>query len=242
MTDHGLGRLRAIDQRNKLHPMARHLRPPGAPLPLRKTWAFLGPNVLDQGGSGTCTGHAGVHFIHCAPLSHKAFLNPYALYREAVLLDEYPDNDGDATLQPDGSLQAGSSGTGIAKALAKRDLIQAEYVWGNTSREAIEWVLTRGPVMMGSNWYEGMFNPSLEGFVRIKENDTIAGGHEYVIRGVDQKRAVADLVNSWGTRWNSGPGKKCRPGFFLMDFETLERLFNEDGDAVSCLEKKPVRT
>jgi len=236
--DLGLGRLRATDERNKLHPMARHLAAPGAPLPIRKTWTFKGPMVLDQGGSGTCTGHAGVHFIHAAPLSHKAFLDPYALYREAVLLDEYTDNDGDANCVG-AACQAGSSGTGIAKALAKRDLIQAEYVWGSTSREAIEWVLTRGPVMMGSNWYDGMFNPTLEGFVKIKPNDTIAGGHEYVIRGVDQRRAVAELVNSWGTRWNGGTGKKCRAGFFLMDFETLERLFSEDGDAVSCLEKKP---
>lgn len=235
----GLGRLRSTDPRNMQHPMARHLAAPGAPLPVRKTWTFKGNVVLDQGASGTCTGHAGVHFIHCAPLSHKAFLDPYKLYREAVLLDEYSNNDGDATLQPDSALQGGSSGTGIAKALAKRDLIQAEYVWGSTSREAIEWVLTRGPVMMGSNWYESMFNPTLEGFVKITPGTTLAGGHEYVIRGVDQRRAIAELVNSWGSRWNAGPGKKTRPGFFLMDFETLERLFNEDGDAVSCLEKKP---
>jgi hypothetical protein len=220
--------------------MARHLAGAGAPQPLtRKTWTFTGNDVLDQGASGTCTGHAGVHFIHCAPLSHKAFLDPYTLYREAVLLDEYDNNDGDATLQPNDALQAGSSGTGIAKALAKRDLILAEYVWGATLRETVEWVLNRGPVMLGSNWYDSMFNPTLEGYVKITPTASVAGGHEYVLRGVDTRRGVGELVNSWGSRWNSGTGKKCRPGHFLADFETLERLFHEDGDAVSCVEKKP---
>lgn len=239
MPELGLGRRPAIDPRNAAHPMARHLVAPSAAiaitLPTKKTWAFDG-SVLDQRSSGTCTGHAGAHFIHCAPLRHKGFLNPFTLYREAVLLDEYGDNDGDATITDDMALDGGSSGTGVAKALDRRGLL-TEYVWGSTLAEIVRWVQSRGPVMLGSNWYSSMFNPTLEGFVKIAPNATIDGGHEFVLRGVDTSRGIGNLINSWSPRWNSGPGKKCRPGHFLASFETLERLMHEDGDGVSAIEK-----
>lgn len=242
MPDLGLGRRPSSDPRNALHPMARTLAepPPALPVPDLKTWTFLG-DPLNQGSTGTCTGHAGAHMIHAAPISHRGFLNPWNLYREAVLLDEYPDNDRDAAETSDARLQAGSSGTGIAKALTKRGTI-TDYLWASEMRDANLWVLTRGPVMVGSNWYSSMFDPTREGFVKISPAAQVVGGHEWLIRGIDIRRGVALAVNSWGPEWNAHAEGKwvrspIRPGHFLVDFRTLEQLFHEDGDVVSCREK-----
>lgn len=234
------GRLKAIDARNNLHLMHRALGPI-APLvvPNGRTWGFSG-NVLDQGQTSTCTAHAAAHFIHASPIRHLGFINPFDLYREAVLLDEYGDNDGDALLE-DKNLQAGSSGTGVAKALAKRGMI-SEYLWAQRMEDAITWVLTRGPVMIGSNWYGSMEETTKEGFLKILPNSPIVGGHEWLIRGADKKRGMVLCVNSWGPRWGGGSkwwqGGVLKPGHFLLDFDTLARLFHEEGDAVSAIEVK----
>ena len=127
----------------------------------------------------------------------------------------------------------------MVKALDARDLIE-DYVWASTLREATEWVLTRGPVMIGTNWYRDFMEPTREGFVTFKtrQGGGVAGGHETLLRGVDTTKGIALVVNSWGPEWNVGKSKKCPKGHFLISFEDLERLFHEDGDAVSPIEKK----
>lgn len=218
--------------------------PPALPVPDLKTWGFLG-NPLNQGETGTCTAHAGAHFLHAAPILHRGFVDPWKLYREVVLADEYGENDHEATApEVPGHLnmQSGSSGTGVAKALEKRGLI-SEYLWADELRDALLWILTRGPVMVGSNWYSSMFDPTAEGFLKISPAARLEGGHEWILRGADMKRGVALAVNSWGAGWNANAtGRwvraRVRPGHFLVDFAVLERLFQEDGDAVSALEKR----
>lgn len=236
----GLGRLRSTDVRNAAFLMHRTLGPVAAlKVPDNKTWAFSG-QPLNQGETGTCVAHAMAHFIHAAPLEHKKFLNAFDLYRELVLLDEYADNDVEAT-RPDDELQMGSSGTGGMKALRARNLIES-FLWAQRMEDAITWVLTRGPVAIGSNWYNTMFDPTKEGYLRIGATAGIAGGHEWIIRGADKKRGLALMVNSWGPEWGSGTAKwqgaKLRGGHALIDFDTLARLFHEEGDAVSGIEKK----
>lgn len=234
----GFGRRPSTDLRNAAHPMHRALAPTEAANPIvQKTWGFRGV-PLDQGDTGTCTGHAGAHFIHCSPIAHRRFIDPFLLYREAVLQDEYTDNDLDATL-PNDQLQAGSSGTGVAKALNKRGLLK-EYLWAQRFEDAITWVLTRGPVMVGSNWYSSMMTPNASGRLVITPGASIVGGHEWLIRGADKKRGLALMVNSWGPSWGGvgrWVGSKVRGGHALIDFDTLARLFHEEGDAVSAIEK-----
>lgn len=235
------GRLKSIDPRNGNFLMHRNLSPGEAlKVPNVHSWGFTG-SVLDQGNTGTCTAHAAAHFLHASPIAHKGFIDPFALYREAVLLDEYSDNDGDATARSNSDLQAGSSGTGVAKAMDKRGLL-SEYLWAQRMEDAIVWVLSRGPVMVGSNWYTSMEDTTSEGYVKITPGAGVAGGHEWLIRGADKKRGIVLCVNSWGNAWGGGTarwaGNDLKGGHFLLDFDTLARLFHEDGDAVSAIEKK----
>ncbi len=229
----GLGRRPAVDVRNFLYPMRTALNAPvSRGIDTVKTWRFLG-HPLDQGTTGTCVAHTAAHFIHCAPIGHKGFLDPYDLYREIVLLDEYASNDEEANEQDIQKLQGGSSGTGAARALEKRGLLK-EYVWGRKASEVVAWLLTRGPVMFGSNWYSGMFEPNREGY--IKPTGTVVGGHQYLFNGVDLRQGLVRGINSWGPAWNPS-AKLCRPGHFVMSIEVMERLLKEDGDAVSAVER-----
>lgn len=92
--------------------------------------------------------------------------------------------------------------------------------------------------MFGGDWYSSMFNPTSEGFVKITPGSYVAGGHEWLLRGVSTRRGVAWGTNSWGPSWNPwNPSRKLRSGHFLIDFETLDKLFKDGGDVVSPIER-----
>jgi hypothetical protein len=67
--------------------------------------------------------------------------------------------------------------------------------------------------------------------VRIVQNASVAGGHAYLLRGVDTRRALARCSNSWGDSWGLS-------GEFLLPFRDLERLIHEDGEACAAVEKR----
>lgn len=199
-------------------------------LPTLKTWPFMG-HPLDQGNTGTCVAHTAAHFIHSSPIGHRGYMDAFELYREVVRLDEYTDNDHEAD-GPIERMQGGSSGTGGAKALHKRGLI-TEYLWSKDAQEIIAWVLTRGPVMVGTNWYRSMFKPTPQGYLKIEGAN--AGGHEWLLRMVNLRKGIVGGITSWGPQWNPA-AQDCRPGHFLMGMEEFERLIRENGDGVSAIE------
>lgn len=230
MADFGMGRLPAPDPRDARFPMRATLRT-RAIRPPQRSWRFRG-SPLSQGATGTCVAHACVHFLRCAPLqTAKLGYTPLDLYRELVLLDEFGANDGEAT-GPDSGLQYGSSVRAGVKALEARGHI-AQYVWAHNLSTAVDFVTEHGPIIMGTSWYDGMFNVTRDGYARIKPNDGVAGGHAYLIRAVDTRKARARIVNSWG-RWGDD-------GEAWIDFADLERLIHEDGEAVGPTEKRLIK-
>lgn len=245
--DLGLGRIPSADIRDERYPM-RALLPRAASTRRARTWD-LPYDALDQGGTGTCTAHAAVQALMCAPFRHapaRLGFTAFQLYREGILHDGWPQNDPEATSPADNSgLQFGSDGRAMAKALEVRGWI-SEYRWGWTVEDIIEWLLERGPVMIGTNWYDSMFNVDHEGRIKIGPTSPIAGGHETVLRRVSKPRGLFLLRNSWGRRFNGTglglPGFRCRPGEGILDAETLHRLMRENGDALSFIEKRPPPT
>jgi hypothetical protein len=217
MTDHppyGTGRIATFDPKNLEYKMRAVMREEPRPrLPHR--YYSLGPR-LDQGTTSQCVAFSWDGSLSAGP---KRIKNPFTreqLYNEAKLVDPWPGEDYDGT----------SVGAG-AKVLEKAGVIK-EYRWAYSCEDVIDWILTnRGPVVLGTTWYESMFTPDKHGGVRI-EGPT-QGGHAYLAYGANQKTGRVACVNSWGYSWG-------RNGLFYLTFEQLDRLIKEDGEACTPTE------
>ena len=221
-----LGRLPAADPRDERYP-ARALL--AAPAERQYRYWYNQGARLDQGDTGTCVAHAWVHLAENSPITRPGTLSPYQLYRELILVDEWYDNDHEAGAA-DADLLFGSSVRAGAKAMAARGLI-GQYSWAWDADTAVDWVLLKSPVVLGTNWYGSMFDPDAEGFVTITPYTTIVGGHAFIMDGANRQRGIVRCLNSWGPTWGRG-------GMFYMDMELLQRLITEDGEACMPVELK----
>lgn len=229
---HGFGRRFVADDRDRDYLMRRML-PDARRLTLatRKTWG-ISPKALDQGRTGTCVGHAWRNFLRCAPVRlNKSGPSEFDIYRSAVAQDPFPGNDDESNL-PDGhaGLDYGTTVRAGAEAVTSFGHLKS-YVWAFALQPVVEWVLTEGPVVLGTNWYSSFQQPDAAGIVRIRPSASVVGGHAYLLRGVDTRRALARCSNSWGDAWGVS-------GEFLLPFRDLERLIHEDGEACSAVQKR----
>lgn len=228
MTHRNLGRIARKDKRDHNHLLVHHLG--ATALPTSKTWS-INSSHLDQGNTGTCVGHGWRNFLRCAPVRTSAVApSAFDIYRTAVLLDPWKDNDVEAKY-PDFSsqLQSGTTVRAGAKAVTSLGKLDT-YVWAFSLQPAIEWLLTHGPVVVGVNWYDSMSYTDSKGVVSISPNAKLEGGHCFLLRGANQRTAQVLCTNSWGNAW----GKK---GDFLLSFKTLERLILEDGEVCTAIQK-----
>jgi hypothetical protein len=205
--DPRLGRIPQPDPRNANYPSRALIR---RALPItRRTWRL--DVRLDQGQTPTCVGHAWTHDHAAAPGTHKVD-EGFALnwYRLAQLNDEWPGVDYD-----------GSSTIGGAKAGVKQGFFQ-QYVWCFSPQDVADTVLSLGPVVMGTEWLTAMFDPDLDGLVKVAGR--VEGGHEWLVRGVDTKKELFQASNSWSRDWGVN-------GDFFIHFDDLGLLLEADGDA-----------
>jgi hypothetical protein len=219
VTSHGLGRIAALDSRDRAYLLRAAL-----PTVTRRnrSWPFFA-QPLDQGPTGTCVEHGWRHWGLCAPVisvRQLRLLPQYSLYREMILVDEFTDNDNDTELQLGTSVRAG------AKIMQKHGFLSV-YGWAFDIGTAIDWLCSQGPLVFGTRWTTGMFTPSAEGFVT--DTGTEAGGHCYAAIGWSEKRGAMRFMNSWGGSW----GQKGR---FWMTGETVTRLLAADGECCTALE------
>jgi hypothetical protein len=122
---YGFGRIAAPDPRDRSYPMQALL----AKRPERRARPWSRPRVLDQGATGTCVGHAWRLRLEMAPRLHPPTygMPAFGIYRAALLLDEWGDNDREAEL-PDDRLQFGTSVRAGAKVMQQAGYI-GEYRW-----------------------------------------------------------------------------------------------------------------
>ncbi len=210
-----LGRLPEFDDASRSYPVRALL---GEPRALRgRSWACL--PTLDQGQTSSCVGHAWAHELAALPVRVPVD-SPLALalYGEAQRLDEYEGESYDGT-----SVLAG------AKAVQARGFL-AEYRWAFGIDDALDALSHIGPVVLGLNWTESMFEPHPSGLLEV--SGAVVGGHALLARGlllktrlVGEARAepVVRVRNSWGPSW--GRGGDC-----FLRVSDLERLLADGGE------------
>ncbi len=205
--DPRLGRLKQFDERSRNFPIMALVE---EKKPRSYSWS-CGLN-LDQGYDSSCTGFSVTHEAVARPVVVKNLTNEIAteIYHRARQLDEWPGEDYD-----------GSSVLAAIKAGKERNWY-LEYRWAFGLQDLIYAVGLKGPAVLGINWYEGMFNPDENGF--IKPTGDIAGGHAILCNKVSLKGKYFTLHNSWGVGWGvSGEAK--------ISFEDTEKLLYEYGEA-----------
>lgn len=213
-TPYPLGRHVEHDPRSMNFPFP--IKTPTAPLRTILHRAYGLP--LDQGNLGSCTGNAMAGAVNSLPLhknGDKVLKEPDALdiYHLATVLDSFA-----GTYPPD---DTGSSGLAAAKAAKQKGLIKS--YWHSFSDTQALAALQIRPVITGVSWYERMFDPTPDGFVRI--GGEVAGGHEFLVRGyVKARKPYVLCMNSWGKSW--GP----LGGAFKLFVEDWIKLIYQDGD------------
>lgn len=213
-----LGRKAAPDERDKNF-LARKSLPKKASARRYRNWGDTG-YWGDQGDEPECVGFGWVHYLENSPhtwgTTKTPIYNPRELYKEAQMVDEWPGENYNGT-----STRAG------AKVLQSKGFIKT-YGWGFDLNTAVQWLLEKGPIAIGANWYEKFFFPNGKGLIEI--GGAIAGGHQWLINGINLDTGLVRNKQSW---------RRDRYGIngrFWMKLETLERLIHEDGECCMALE------
>ncbi len=120
----------------------------------------------------------------------------------------------------------GTSVRAAGRVLTQRGLVTA-YHWGFTLDDVVDTVLNKGPVVLGTDWYTGMFDPDSMGMVQ--GTGIVEGGHAYLLYGVNTLSRIATCRNSWGLDYGLN-------GTFRMSFDLLEELILSNGEAMLATE------
>lgn len=217
----GLGRKIQFDERSRAYPIraivdTRVLR--------GYTWSCI-PR-LDQGYEGACVGFAWSHELAAKPKKVLNVTDDYArnIYHDAQKIDEWPGG-----AYPGASpFYEGTSVLAGAKVVRERGAME-QYRWCFNLTDLLVAIGYTGPVVLGINWYEGMFNPDSKGF--IHPTGSIAGGHAIIANGVSIRNKLVKLHNSWGEDW--GINGEC-----YISWDDIERLLHEQGEACVPLKRK----
>ncbi|HEY0750392.1 MAG TPA: hypothetical protein VGD26_04520 [Chitinophagaceae bacterium] len=225
ITNLGLGRLPAADERDQMFHMKLAI-PTEAPT---RTYRYWNANGWwgDQQTTPQCVGYSWAHWVEDGPITHKGsapIIAPEVIYREAQKIDEWPGEGYEGT-----SVRAG------AKVLQALGFIES-YYWAWDAKTVADTILTRGPVVVGTNWYRDMFFPDPETYI-VKPTGAAVGGHAYLINGVNVKKGLFRFKNSWGNgkdsinNWGDN-------GHAWITIEDMDKLIKQDGEACLAVEIK----
>lgn len=224
------GIIRTFDRRPFLDPRSRAFRAVdtiGHNKLRSYTWSCGQWN--DQGQEGACVGFAFSHELTARPAVVPVDANgAREVYKLAQTLDPWEGEDYDGT-----SVLAG------VKAVQRLYPGKLDgYRWAFGLEDVVRVLGYRGPVVLGVNWYMGMFEPGGDGW--IGPYGEWVGGHALLARGVklvknfermpmewvnvDLDRSYVLLRNSWGRGWGMDGDAK-------ISLRDLDILLKQDGEA-----------
>lgn len=211
MADARLGRIAAPDARDKRFSMALALA--AVPLPSYKYWT---PGaVLDQGQTPQCVAYSWTGWGLATPIRDRLsqLTPPAALYAACKAIDGFP---GDGT-----TVRAGVQ-------IMQREGRIANYLWAQSPAELTAWLLTKGPVVVGTDWLSEMFTPDVKGFIHAR--GSLEGGHAYLVTGFNAVTRKYRCRNSWGA-WGQGGS------FWISEADMHALVFERGGEACAAVEK-----
>lgn len=189
--------------------------PPPPPPGVDKTWDDV-EAVLDQGDTPHCVGFGSAQWCNTVPVD-----------------DHFKNADGDdiyyACKEVDGEPGAedGSYVHTAAKVLKTRGRLSS-YAWTNSIGTMQAWLLQKGPLVVGVDWYNDMFNPDADGYVA--PTGGIAGGHCFAVVGELASEDAFLCLNSWGKSWAVN-------GRFKMKHADFNKLLTAQGaECMAALE------
>jgi hypothetical protein len=220
-TKHGLGHIELADARDADFPLSAIL--PATPFITQKMWwdnGWWG----DQGNTSMCTVFSWSHWLEDGPMIQDELVNQERplydvtqLYQKAQLNDGLP-----------GTNYNGSTVRAVAKILKGLNII-SEYRWASSVDDISTCLLTLGPVVVGTRWYTNMFNP--DSSYQIHVGGGMAGGHAYVLNGVDMEKKLFRIKNSWGKSWG-------QEGHAFISFDDFAGLLANGGQACMAIANK----
>lgn len=218
--DRRLDRVPLFDEQSRNYPAVALL---GADQrqPVTKRWTIPdGEPVLDQGNEGACVGFGVTNELRFNPVPIPNLDATFArerIYWEAQKIDPWPGG-----AYPGASPQYEGTATLAGIKVAAKLGYYSEYRWAFGEPDAALAVSYLGPVVIGVNWYQGMYRPDRSGYLR--PTGSLVGGHCLLVIGINVRYGYYVLYNSWGRDWgNQGTAKIRRTD--------LARLLTENGDA-----------
>lgn len=187
---YGLGRKPQFDKRSKEFPIRALLTREQLRTPRSYTWRC--EKTLDQGPDGACVGFGYTHELIARPKAIKKldYEAAMSIYHTAQTLDPWPGENYSGT----------SMLAGIKAVQQLYPTLITEYRWCFDFKDLVVTLGYKGPVVMGINWYTGMFTPDRKTGI-LSVTGSKAGGHCILAMGVDVKKKLIKIHNSWGPKW-----------------------------------------
>lgn len=207
-----LGRLKSFDERSRSYSIGKlHESKPV----IGKGWSVR--HWLDQGYTSECVSFSMHHEALAVPAraifddDDAAAQAAHQRFHEMQLIDEWSGED------PDG----GTSVLAGAKVMHKHGYFD-EYRWAFNLRDVLLALSYEGPVVMGTDWHEDMYDPDSKGYIHPSGGN--AGGHAYLLSSVSTFYRRVTVWNSWGYGWGM-------QGRAYLKWDDLEELLYAGGEA-----------